>query len=526
VGGVSQPGNREEDPMAPYPALVSGTDDYAASRALFDALITRLSDPQMAVRPEHAVEEFIAGDGRDVLRQALQDHLDARSTAEPRLPEVTGADQVARRRAEPGHTRLLATTLGRVEVCRIAYRAPGVSNLYPADARLSLPARLYSYPLRRQAVRATATGGLREARDALSRATATRIGTQQLMQITVQAAHDVRDFYQQQSAINPPAASRAGDGQPACRDLLVLSIDATGVNMIDSGLREPAPTRPAGPQPPSAQLACRERTGRTRMAVVTALYDAAPAVRDPADILPATAAQRAGRRAGPKARNREVNASVADSTTPMTQRLFDRAHQRDPQHRRRWIVLVDGNNHQIDRIHAEAHARGIQVDVIIDFVHVLEYLWKAAEDLHPTQPSRAAFVAHTARQLLEGHAPRVILDLTAHLDALTQAATRAPGLQRCIDYLTAKQPYLIYRIALAMGWPIATGVIEGCCRYLVKDRLAITGARWSLPGAEAILLLRAVITNGDFDAYWRYHIQQDHQRTHASHYQDQYELAA
>jgi len=508
--------------MERYPHPVSGTDDYATSRALFDALITRLSDPEMATRPEHAVEEFITGDGRDLLRQALQDHLDARAAAEPRLPEVTGADQVPRRRAEAGHTRLLATTLGRVDVARIAYRAPGVSNLHPADARLALPAGRYSFPLQRQVVHESATGALREARDTLTRVTGQRVGTRQLMQITVEAAHDVRDFYQQPTT-DPPATS---PGRPAPRDLLVLSIDATGINMIDSGLREPPPARPAGPQPPSAQLAARERTGRTRMAVVTALYDCAPAVRTTADILPADAAERAGRRPGPKARNREVNASVADSTTPMTRRLFDRAEQRDPQHRRRWIVLVDGNNHQLDRIHAEAHARGVQVDIIVDFIHVLEYLWKAAEDLHPTQPGRAAFVARTARDLLEGHAPRVIVDLTTHLDALTQAGTRAPGLRRTIAYLTAKQPYLDYHIALTLGWPIATGVIEGACRHLVKDRLAITGARWSLPGAEAILLLRAVITNGDFNAYWRYHLQQEHQRTHTSRYQHQYDLAA
>ena len=99
-------------------------------------------------------------------------------------------------------------------------------------------------------------------------------------------------------------------------------------------------------------------------------------------------------------------------------------------------------------------------------------------------------------------------------------------MKRCIDYLTAKQPYLIYRIALTMGWPIATGVIEGACRYLVKDRMAITGARWGLPGAEAVLLLRAVIMNGDFEAYWRFHLQQEHQRTHTSRYQHQYDLAA
>jgi hypothetical protein len=154
--------------MERYPRPVSGADDYAASRALFDVLITRLGDPQMAARPQHAVEEFIAGDGRDVLRQALQDHLDARAAAEPRLPEVTGADEVARRRAEPGHAQLLATTLGRVEVTRIAYRAPAVSNLHPADAWLALPAGWYSFPLQRQGVHETVTGALREARDGLA----------------------------------------------------------------------------------------------------------------------------------------------------------------------------------------------------------------------------------------------------------------------------------------------------------------------------------------------------------------------
>ena len=357
--------------MALYPRAVPGTDAYAASRALFDTLITRLSDPEMTARPEHAVEEFITGDGRDVLRQALQDHLDARAAAEPRLAEVTGTDEVTRRRAEAGHTRLLATTLGRVEATRIAYRAPGASNLHPADARLALPAGWYSFPLQRQVVHETVTGALREARDGLARVLGQQVGTRQLMQITVQTARDIRDFYQQHTV--PAPAARAG-GEPAPRDLLVLSIDATGVNMIDSGLREPEPTRPAGPRPPSAQLACRERAGRTRMAVVTAVYDAAPAVRDPDDVLPATAAERTHRRPGPKAVNREVDASLADSTTPMTRRLFDRAQQRDPQHRRRWIVLVDGNNHQIDRIRSEAHAHGVEVDIIVDFVHILEYL--------------------------------------------------------------------------------------------------------------------------------------------------------
>ncbi|GAA2639876.1 hypothetical protein [Paractinoplanes durhamensis] len=87
----------------------------------------------------------------------------------------------------------------------------------------------------------------------------------------------------------------------------------------------------------------------------------------------------------------------------------------------------------------------------MDFIHVLQYLWDAAADLHPTRPGRAGFVARTARDLLEHHPAKAILDLTYHHDILTQDGTQTAGLKRCIDYLTAKQPYLIYRIALTMG---------------------------------------------------------------------------
>jgi hypothetical protein len=262
------------------------------------------------------------------------------------------------------------------------------------------------------------------------------------------------------------------------------------------------------------------------MAVVTAIYDAAPAVRSGADIIPADAAERSTRRPGPRASNRRVDASLQHSTAPMVTALFDQAEQRDPARRRRWVVLVDGANHQLDCIQQEARNRKVSIDIVIDFIHVLEYLWKAAEDLHPTHTTRAEFVQHTARDLHDGHAPQVIADLRAHQRRQAEAGNQTPGLQRTIAYLQAKQPYLNYHIALTLGWPIATGVIEGCCRYLVKDRLDVTGARWSVAGAEAVLLLRTVIANGDFDQYWRYHVQQDHHRTHIRRYQQQFALAA
>lgn len=248
--------------MAPYPTPTPTIDAFAASRLILDRIITRLGEPDMMGCTEHVLEEYVTTAGRDLQRQLIQDQLDARAAAEARLPSLAGADEIVRRRAEPGHARQVATTVGRVQATRIAYRAPQVSNLHPADMVLALPDRLYSFPLQKAIVHEAATGSLREAAETLHRTTGQRISTGRLMQTVTAAAADIRDFYQHQ----PISAGDPGD-------LLVLSIDATGVTMIPTGLRSPAPPSPPGPQPPHAQLSARERTGRTRMATVTACYN-------------------------------------------------------------------------------------------------------------------------------------------------------------------------------------------------------------------------------------------------------------
>ena len=80
-----------------------------------------------------------------------------------------------------------------------------------------------------------------------------------------------------------------------------------------------------------------------------------------------------------------------------------------------------------------------------------------------------------------------------------------------------------YATALERGWPIAAGIIEGACRHLITDRLDVTGARWSLPGAEAVLKLRALISNDDFEPYFAWHLQREHRRNHRAHYQPHYQ---
>ncbi len=221
----------------------------------------------------------------------------------------------------------------------------------------------------------------------------------------------------------------------------------------------------------------------------------------------------------PEAANKWVTASIVQDAATVVGRVFDEADRRDPGHRRSWVALVDGNNHQIDRIEAQAAARKVAVSIVVDFIHVLEYLWGAAWCFFSEgDPAAEAWVHDRASAVLDGKVSAVAAGIRRRATTANLAGPRRAKADECARYLTNKAAYLDYPTALARGWPIATGVIEGTCRYLVKDRMDITGARWGLEGAEAVLKLRAVRANGDFDAYWRFHLDQERRRVHETRY--------
>jgi hypothetical protein len=179
----------------------------------------------------------------------------------------------------------------------------------------------------------------------------------------------------------------------------------------------------------------------------------------------------------------------------------------------------DGNRHQIECIKAQAEQRKVSVAVVVDLIHVLEYLWGATWCFFSEgDPAAEDWVRDRALAVLEGKARDVAAGIRRRASTLGLAKPRRKKADECARYLTDKAPYLDYPTALGAGWPIATGVIEGTCRYLVADRMDITGARWSVEGAEAVLKLRAVRCNGDFEAYWRFHLDRERHRVHESRY--------
>ena len=421
------------------------------------------------------------------------------------------------------------TKFGQVAVSRIAYRSPGRSNVHPLDAALNLPEEKHSHGLRRLAAIEAARGSMEAAGAAITRATGMTIGKRQLEELARRCAAHVEAFYLQR-AVSPAPDDHA----------LVLTFDGKGIVMLPGALR-PATAKAAAAA--EGRLATRlspgEKNGRKRMAELACVYDAAPVPRTPEEIISTPAQKRrkkkaqAGKVKGrgkprePQARDKWPTASVTDDIPAVIASAFDEAERRDPQHNREWTVLIDGNNTQIEAVTAEAARRGITATVIIDFIHVLEYCWKAAWSFFDKgEPAAEEWVADQARKILHGKASQVAAGIRRRATTYGYSPAERAGADECARYLDNKKDYLDYATALRKGWPIATGIIEGACRHIVKDRMDITGARWGLEGAEAILKLRAVIATGDFDAYWRFHLRREHERIHSALYRESLVLAA
>jgi len=478
---------------------------FTRSREAFAQAERWLAGPGAAGLGLAGLEGELAVRGREIARLLLQDHLFALAAAEPRLARVTGPDGITRTWAEAGRARQLSTVLGPVVMPRIAYRARGACRVHPADAAAGLPPGKHSHGLAEMTARETVRGSLEQACVQVRSQTGCALGTRQAQQLARQAARDFAGFY----ASRPRPAPGPGE-------VLVLSCDAKGIRMRPGQLRPEAARKARKAVPKQdGRLSQGEVRTRKRMAETGAVYVITPAPRTAGDITGP------GPRApGPKARHKWLTASVAATAAEVIAATFAEADRRDPARQATWIALADGNKDQIARIQAQAAARGHPVTVIIDLIHLTEHLWDAAWCFFPkASPDAGPWVRDRAARILAAGpagAAGVAAALRAAASGLGQ--TRRATASKTAAYLEAKAPYLDYPAALAAGWPIATGVIEGACRHLVKDRMDITGARWGVATAEAILQLRAITANGDWDAYWAFHLHREHERNHPRSY--------
>jgi len=298
----------------------------------------------------------------------LDEHMALRASLEKRVKvaDAEGAPRGSVRESE----RQLMTVVGKVTVPRAAYQAPGREDLHPMDAVLNLPREMFSHGIRRMVAKEAARASFAEVVEMVRDYTGSVIAKRQVEELAVRAAQDFDAFYLQREVPHDPAS-----------ELLVLSTDGKGIVMRHEDLR--AATRLAAEKKVNkleTRLTPGEKSNRKRMAQVAAVYSVAPWERSPADVLHEVRPDDVEKRR-PTPHDKRVWASVEQSPRKVIRAMFEEALRRDPDKQRRWVVLVDGEPRQLRSVKAEARRAGVKVTILLDIVHVLEYLWDAARAL-------------------------------------------------------------------------------------------------------------------------------------------------
>lgn len=369
----------------------------------------------------------------------------------------------------------------------------------PFDERLQLPASKFSYLLQDWDQALEVEMPYAQVSATLERILGFKQSVHSLERSQRAAAQEVEAFWEAQPA--PPSAE---EGQ-----ILVCTADGKGVPMRGSGV----PVCPGAGQGEKGM-----RPGTKKMALLGAVYTVDPFPRTPQEVFEAlfrepkqAPAPLLGR---PEPRFKQVRACLQrdefGSTEPQTKTIFSwmalQAAQRDPGEVKPIVVVMDGQESLWNA--ANEYLPGAEVTEILDLLHATSYLWEAAHLFHPkASPAAERFVKQQVLRMLGGAIAGVIRSLRCSGTRRKLKGKRLAGVERICGYFAKNAHRMAYDQYLAHGFPIASGVIEGACRCVVKDRMERSGMRWVLDGAQAMLGLRSIHLSGLWDEFTQFRIQ-------------------
>jgi hypothetical protein len=431
-----------------------------------------------------AVEAFLALQGNGDLGETVPDD-DGRTL---------------HRSAEPV-ARPLRTIFGEHEFAAFVYRRRKHPNtpiaLRPVDARMSLPPDRWSHLLQEFTQLFCIEEAFEPAAAAFARIFRQRLSVDTLEHVNQQMGVEAGEFLD--SLVAPPAAEEG--------ELLVVTADGKGVPMV---------------QADALRLRCFEerplRPGNRRMATLASVYSVDRFVRTPEQIvaalfrdvrdepLPADAVRPEPCHKRVVARFPRVFEEI-DETQPIPGAIIALSWAaREVEQRRRpgqlLVRLLDGQTSLWDAADAclVDDAEDERCD-ILDIVHVAGYVWRAAKAFHSHREPQEAFVRGRLLRILQGDVWGVIRGLRRMATQRRLSGTARQEVDTVCGYFTTHAPRMQYDRYLAAGCPIATGVIEGACRHLVKDRMERSGMRWTQHHAQAMLDVRAVHQSSYWDAF-------------------------
>ena len=428
---------------------------------------------------------------------------------------LTLADGRVVKRLPERHVRPYQSMFGDFAVPRVVYgtREGQRIEAAPLDARLGLPEDQCSYLLRDWNQALVVENPYGQVNVVLGRILGLKQSVASLETMTRTLAGAVAGH----EATRPPAAPATGE------QIVVLSADGKGVP-----LRKPADA----PVIAAHDHARGPKPDRKKMAVLGAAYQIEPHPRTAMDVVEALFRDpmaKPERLESPRPVPQHkrlcavlpVAAAVAAALAPprpaevISPWLAEEARRRDPDHQHPWILLMDGQASLWDAA-AETLGDAPRVE-ILDLLHATGYLWEAVHLFHdPGSDGALKWMKVLVCGLLSGMGTGVIrwLQHLAEQSALP-AATRT-RLEQIHGYFERHRDRIHYDRYLAAGYPIASGVIEGACRHVVKDRMERAGMHWTLPGAQALLNLRCVALNDEWEPFINHHIQSETARLYAN----------
>src|SRR5271168_4900857 len=423
----------------------------------FSLLESWLASSSTLQLPLHQIESQQQAQGREVQRLLLQAHLQHRGNGDVgpalQLEKADGSVLYSHRRLS---TRSLTTVFGTVELVRMGYSRPGAPSIFPLDKALALPARSFSYELQRRLVKAAVQNPFLESVQTIAELTGVSVSKRSLEEILPDAARDFDAFYQHRSVATPAGS------------ILVAAVDCKGIPMV----------KPPGAQP-APRLSKGQKANKKRMATVATVFTRAPWVRTPQQVAESlfhiSRPTPDDAPAPPRPENKRVWASLLKGKDAVIQEVAEEMERRDPSACKTRVALSDGERALQIRVD-----RKLKVTLILDLMHALEKLWKAAYAFHREGSLEAdLWVMDRTVRILEGGVGQVVKGLRQSITKRALSGAKRKTLEGVADYLYRNRTRMRYHEYLANGWPIASGPVEGACKNLIKDRMERSGMRWT-----------------------------------------------
>ena len=412
-------------------------------------------------------------------------------------------------RLDEPHRRLYQSIFGPFELERVVYgtREGQKIELVPLDARLELPQSEFSYVLQNWAQSLDVDHAFARTAETLQMIFGLNLPVDSLERMCRKMAESVEGF---RTSLKKPPVKEEGK-------ILVTTSDGKGIPM-----RRPSDQRPAG-----ARRKKGEKANKKQMATIGCVYTVDPKVRTPEEVVEALFRERLApdRRkvTEPVAQQKRVWSSLSYSQgqqhVEAEPTVFRWMADEVASRRRRGqdlVCVMDGQRSLWTA--RRKYLPGEDVVEVLDLLHVTSRLWEVAYLFHPEGSDEAAyFVRDRLLRILRGEAGYVIGGLRQMGTKHGLRGSKRAKLTTICNYLKHNQHRMRYDEYLRKGYPIASGVIEGACRHVIKDRMERAGMRWTVEGAQAMLDLRSTYINGQWSDFQAYRIRREHQRLYPQH---------